>query len=284
MIKKPFCLDSMDVTLFEQWCHNYNVEMVILFGSQAKGLARSDSDIDLGILLAKHPIPVEEELQLCLDLVGAVQTSKVDMVLLNHADPLLCYEAVCHGIVIYEGKPSIFDQFKVMAFKRFSDTEWLRQLYDLYFDMFLKGEKSNMRNKNVIYQKLAKVVEYFSELEELTQYSFEEYEADFKIKRAVERDIELIVEFASEINGLIIVGSGEPPPADYFSSFIKMGQLEVLPTDFAQSLAHTASIRNRLVHEYETVIDQLVYAGAQTIVRSFRRYIELIRNYLQEQT
>jgi len=38
LIKGPFCLDSMDVTLFEQWCHKYDVEMVILFGSQAKGI------------------------------------------------------------------------------------------------------------------------------------------------------------------------------------------------------------------------------------------------------
>lgn len=274
----------MDVSLFEQWCHKYDIEMVILFGSQAKGLARPDSDIDLGILLAKHPIPVEEELQLCLDLVGAVQTGKVDMVILNHADPFLCYEAACYGIAIYERKPLLFDRFKVMAFKRFADTEPLRQLNDLYFDMFFIKGKSEMRNKGVIYQKLVRVTKYLSELEKLTQYSFEEYEADFKIKRAVERDIELIVEFANDVNGLIIVGSGEPPPADYFSSFTKMGQLGVLHKDFAQPLAHTAGIRNRLVHEYETVIDQLVYAGAQTIVRYFRQYVELVRNYLQERT
>lgn len=284
MIKKPHCLNNMDVSLFERWCPKYDVEMVILFGSQAKGLARIDSDIDLGILLAKYPIPVEEELQLCLDLVGAVQTGKVDMVILNHADPFLCYEAACHGIIVYEKKPSTFDHFKVMAFKRFVDTEQFRQLNDLYFDMFLMKGKSKMRNKGVIYQKLARVTEYLSELEELTQYSFEEYEADFKIKRAVERDIELIVEFASEVNGLIIVDSSEPPPADYFSSFIKMGQLGVLPKDLAQSLAHTAGIRNRLVHEYETVIDQLVYVGAQAVVKSFRQYVELVRNYLQKQT
>jgi len=61
-----------------------------------------------------------------------------------------------------------------------------------------------------------------------------------------------------------------------------MGQLGVLPKDFAQSLAHTAGIRNRLVHQYETIIDQLVYAGAQTIVRYFRQYVELVHNYLRE--
>jgi predicted nucleotidyltransferase len=218
----------MDVALFEQWCYEYDVEMVIIFGSQAKGLARSDSDIDLGILLAKHPIPAKEELQLCLDLVGAVQTGKVDMVILNHADPTLCYEAACHGIVIYERQYAIFDRFKLMAFKLFADTEHLRQLNDLYFDIFLM-KQSKMRNKGVIYQKLARLVEYLSELEALMQYSFEEYKTDFKIKRATERDIELIVEFATEVNGLIITGSGEPPPADYFSSFINMGHWEYYP-------------------------------------------------------
>lgn len=140
MVTKPRCLNNMDVTLFEQWCHNYRVEMVILFGSQAKGAARPDSDIDLGILLVKHPIPVEEELQLCLDLVGAVRTGKVDMVLLNHADPSLCYDAACHGIVIYEKKPGTLNRFKVRAFKRFADTEPLRKLWRLYDELWLKGE------------------------------------------------------------------------------------------------------------------------------------------------
>ncbi len=138
-----------------------------------------------------------------------------------------------------------------------------------------------MRNKIVILQKLHRIEEYLSELETLCTYSFQEYQNDFKIKRAIEREVELIVEFATEVNGVIIVGSGEPPPADYFTSFVKLGQLEVLPKDFAQSIAHSSGIRNRLVHEYETVIDQLVYAGAKTIVVSFRQYVELVYHYLQ---
>jgi len=137
-------------------------------------------------------------------------------------------------------------------------------------------------DKIAIEQKLTALAEYLDELEQISQYSYQEYKANFQIKRTVERLIQLVVECATDINGLLITGLGEVPPRDYFSSFIVLGDLGVLPTGFAETLAPTTAIRNRLVHEYETVDERLVYAGVKPILEEFTQYAELVSKYLKE--
>lgn len=139
-----------------------------------------------------------------------------------------------------------------------------------------------MLDKIAIEQKLTALAEYLDELEQISQYSYQEYKANFQIKRTVERLIQLVVECATDINGLLITGLGEVPPRDYFSSFIALGDLGVLPTGFADTLAPTTAIRNRLVHEYETVDERLVYAGVKPILEEFTQYAELVSKYLKE--
>jgi uncharacterized protein YutE (UPF0331/DUF86 family) len=136
-------------------------------------------------------------------------------------------------------------------------------------------------DKIAIEQKLTDLAEYLDELEQISQYSYQEYKANFQIKRTVERLIQLVVECATDINGLLITGLGEVPPRDYFSSFIVLGDLGVLPTGFADTLAPATAIRNRLVHEYETVDERLVYAGVKPILEEFTQYTELVSEYLK---
>jgi len=73
-----------------------------------------------------------------------------------------------------------------------------------------------------------------------------------------------------------------PWAQDYFTSFTKLSQLGVLPDDFAQTLAPTTAIRNRLVHEYDTVDDRLVYASIKPILEEFTQYLDAIRKYIQK--
>ncbi|MCD5401413.1 hypothetical protein LR013_02305 [candidate division NPL-UPA2 bacterium] len=41
--------------------------------------------------------------------------------------------------------------------------------------------------------------------------------------------VKLIVEAAVDINGLMAVELGESPPQNYYSSFLKLGEMEILP-------------------------------------------------------
>ena len=52
-------------------------------------------------------------------------------------------------------------------------------------------------------------------------------------------------------------------PEEYYGGFLKVGQIGVLPADLAGALAPWAGLRNRLVHEYETIDDAMILASVE---------------------
>lgn len=64
-----------------------------LFGSQASGRARADSDVDIAIQ-CKEALSLEEQLSLAADLERALRVERVDLVLIDPSKPVLAFEAV----------------------------------------------------------------------------------------------------------------------------------------------------------------------------------------------
>lgn len=75
------------------------IKAVYLFGSEAEGKERPDSDLDLGIFTDDN-IPSSFKLDLLKDL-AADGFDNVDLVLLTKADPVVRYEAVRPNKLIY---------------------------------------------------------------------------------------------------------------------------------------------------------------------------------------
>jgi len=139
-----------------------------------------------------------------------------------------------------------------------------------------------MANEDVIRRKLVKISEYLGELEPITKFSLEEYRQNYFTKHTAERLIELIVEAAVDINGLIAVELGESPPQTYYSSFLKLEEIGILPEELANKLAPFAGLRNRLVHEYEDIRDSLVYKNTKNIVALLPEYLQKIEDLLEK--
>lgn len=64
-----------------------------LFGSQARGAARPDSDVDIAVLLSA-PLTTEETIGLSAELSWELKEDHVDLVILNGASPILAFEAI----------------------------------------------------------------------------------------------------------------------------------------------------------------------------------------------
>jgi uncharacterized protein len=80
---------------------------VYLFGSQAEGRAHRESDVDVAILLAPATCPSERDrfaLRVALgsDLMQALSTNLVDVVILNDAPPLFGRRIVTEGRCVFE--------------------------------------------------------------------------------------------------------------------------------------------------------------------------------------
>jgi uncharacterized protein YutE (UPF0331/DUF86 family) len=137
-----------------------------------------------------------------------------------------------------------------------------------------------MEHIDVIRRKLINLSGYIQELEPFQNYTYEHYVSNYFVKRTGERLVQLIVENMVDINSIIISAKNQPPPKDYFSSFETMGKLNVLSKDFASELAPCTGMRNRLVHEYDKIEDQIVFESITKLIEATTQYIKLIKDYI----
>lgn len=72
-----------------------------LFGSRARGAVSPLSDTDLAVLLKKNGIPYTYEADRLSELTSLLKTDAVDLVVLNHAPPLLQHQVLKDGCLIY---------------------------------------------------------------------------------------------------------------------------------------------------------------------------------------
>lgn len=134
-------------------------------------------------------------------------------------------------------------------------------------------------NIEIIREKLILLAQYLKELSELKDLTFQEYLKKNITKRGAERLLQLLVEVASDINGLILTEKGELPPESYYDSFVKMGNKGVIPPKLATKLAPTAGLRNRLVHEYGDYKDSIVFQNIKKMLELYGQYLQEITHY-----
>ena len=77
------------------------------------------------------------------------------------------------------------------------------------------------------------------------------YESSVVDQAVVERRLERAIGRMIDVNYHLLTASGQPPPPDYHSSFVRMVELGVLDAEFARQIARAAGLRNRLVHDYD---------------------------------
>lgn len=97
----------------------------------------------------------------------------------------------------------------------------------------------------------------------------------------VERYLERLIGRMIDVNYHVITGTGQPPPPDYYASFVKLGELGVLEPAFARDIARAAGLRNRIVHEYDGLDPAKVFAALGDGLRDIPRYLAQLNDYLQ---
>jgi predicted nucleotidyltransferase len=105
-----------------------DVAAAYLFGSAARGQADRLSDVDIAVLL-DAPAEAEENVERQLRLMGDLEeyaNREVQVVVLNRAAPLLAYQVVRHGILLYERSRAERISFEVLTRRVYFDLKpWL---------------------------------------------------------------------------------------------------------------------------------------------------------------
>jgi uncharacterized protein YutE (UPF0331/DUF86 family) len=107
-----------------------------------------------------------------------------------------------------------------------------------------------------------------------------EFDGDAYLRDIVERNLEVAIQCCIDISNRIISLEKAQKPRDYYEAILRMGELEVLPPDFARQLAPIAGFRNILVHQYLSVDWDEVYRHLQHL-DDLARFAELVRDWLR---
>ena len=88
------------------------VELLVVFGSTARGRDRVGSDLDVGVILGAGPVALRRTVEVAL---ARAADRDVDVVDLDTAPPLLRFEVARDGILIHEGRPHAWADFRARA-------------------------------------------------------------------------------------------------------------------------------------------------------------------------
>lgn len=111
----------------------YKVQVAYLFGSCVSGHTGPLSDVDIAILFDFSEKPEErfsKRLLLLHEIMSALRTSQVDLVVLNEASPAISFNVIRQGQVIFCQDESLRVKFESGALRDYIDMGPLRRTYN----------------------------------------------------------------------------------------------------------------------------------------------------------
>lgn len=137
--------------------------------------------------------------------------------------------------------------------------------------------------EEIIAKKIDQLRGLLDRLDALLAVPFEEFRKDFTAIAAAERNFQLLVDIASDLNTQIMIERKMRTADTYQQSFARLADAGIVPRDMADRLMSGAKIRNILVHEYDFEEDyEKFYASAKTLAPVFREYARIIYAYVRE--
>jgi len=113
-----------------------SVELVVLFGSVARGRSRPDSDLDVAVRCDG----AADLDALYLLLAPRLAATLLDLVDLRRTGSLLAFQVARHGRLLYERDPGAFRSFQSLASRRYCDTDKLRRAQRRSIHAFLERQ------------------------------------------------------------------------------------------------------------------------------------------------
>lgn len=141
-----------------------------------------------------------------------------------------------------------------------------------------------MLDNDFIRRKAKLIHEDLSQLESLSKHSFDEISQDHIKLAAVERYLEKIIMRAIDINQHIIaeLGKGNEAVRGYEDTFLILAKMNIYPSEFAEKIAPSAGLRNRLVYEYNNTKEEIIYQSVSDAIKQYAEYCNYILEFIKE--
>jgi len=121
---------ELDVKCMRNILRKWNVRYAVLFGSILQGYGTQLSDLDIAVKLGRRLSPME--LGLLYEELSECFKHTLDLTVLNEADPILLWEVLVKGkLIYYEDESAISEYYydKAMAIDMICDLEYLLKVF-----------------------------------------------------------------------------------------------------------------------------------------------------------
>ena len=135
-------------------------------------------------------------------------------------------------------------------------------------------------DKPLILRKLTELDEYLKQIGEFSSVTLEEYSRDWKVRRIVERTLQMMIETCADIANHIISDRGYRIPDNYGDTFRVLHENGVLKNDLFEIMLKMARFRNIVVHQYDKVDEAIVIGILRNNLNNFTAYRDAILKIL----
>ena len=141
-----------------------------------------------------------------------------------------------------------------------------------------------MLDEVFVRRKITLITEDLAKLAYFRESSLEELSRDWVKWSALERVLMKVIGRAIDINQHLIAemaGPGVTAPRNYQATFLRLSSLGIVPPEFAERISRSAVFRNAIVHEYNNVDHELVFATVGEAVADYAEYCQRILEFLE---
>ena len=139
-----------------------------------------------------------------------------------------------------------------------------------------------MVNENTIAIILNNLNNYQIKLATLAAYSRKKFLDDFTKVESAKHLLQVSIQSCLDMAQHIIADAGYRVAQDSYDTFVVLNEEQIIPDDFMPSLRKMVSFRNRVVHLYWDVNDDIIYDLIQNNLEDFKIFTAHILNYIQQ--
>ena len=110
----------MDAAHLDRVARAHGIRLLLQFGSTVTGRVHDKSDVDVAVLLERPDQTLQERGAMAHDLQMLFSDRKLDLAILNHADPLFLKQVMDTARLLH-GTGADLCRLRLLAFKRYQD-------------------------------------------------------------------------------------------------------------------------------------------------------------------
>ena len=133
-----------------------------------------------------------------------------------------------------------------------------------------------MVKPEVIENRIRKLQEYLEKLAQLQKVEKKEFLADFRNSDSAKYLLQVSIECCLDIANHIIASEKFRSPGDYADSFRVLHEQKIVPDSLIERLVEMAKFRNRIVHVYWEIDEDLIYEIIQDYLNDFDLFIQAV--------